>query len=428
MRITSAGNVGIGTSSPVNYGAAYPNLTINGSTTGVLDIQANGTTQLEISTGANLAQISAVAASGVLVFTSGGNTERMRIDSSGNVGIGVTPTTWTNGRAIEVSGTNYGLIALEATNATSTFRNWAISSNYNNAGELNFIVGASQGAKPSTIIGTFDSSGNLGLGTSSPYTKLDVSGATGLKVYYTGGTDGNSAGSIALGDGVRSGNYVGMYRGTSISGGSASLALSLGAYDAIRFCVETTTLGSQTERMRIDSSGNLLVNTTSQFSSAKVTVSTTATTGIASIQSTTGGYCFLTNALVNSGTYYHINFQENGTQRGSITSNGTVTVYATTSDYRLKENVKPMVNALATVSQLKPVTYDWTESKINGQGFIAHELQAVIPDAVVGLKDDIDSEGNPIYQQIDTSVLVATLTAAIQELKAEFDAYKATHP
>ena len=77
-----------------------------------------------------------------------------------------------------------------------------------------------------------------------------------------------------------------------------------------------------------------------------------------------------------------------------------------------------MVGALATVSQLKPVTYDWTKNKVSGQGFIAHELQAVIPDAVVGGKDAVDSEGNAVYQQIDTSVLVATLTAAIQEQQA----------
>ena len=64
----------------------------------------------------------------------------------------------------------------------------------------------------------------------------------------------------------------------------------------------------------------------------------------------------------------------------------------------------------------------------DGEGFIAHELAEVCPQAVTGEKDAVDVEGKPIYQGIDTSFLVATLTAAIQELKAEFDAYKATHP
>jgi hypothetical protein len=77
---------------------------------------------------------------------------------------------------------------------------------------------------------------------------------------------------------------------------------------------------------------------------------------------------------------------------------------------------------------LKPVTYKWNVNGSDGQGFIAHELQAVVPECVVGEKDAVDAEGNPKYQGIDTSFLVATLTAAIQELKAEFDAYKASHP
>lgn len=107
------------------------------------------------------------------------------------------------------------------------------------------------------------SDGNVGIGTTSPYTKLDVNGSTGLKVYATTGTDLNSVGSIALGDGNRSANYTGLYRGTSISGGAASIALTLGAYDYIGFNVSATTLGSQTERMRINASGNVGLGNTS---------------------------------------------------------------------------------------------------------------------------------------------------------------------
>ena len=73
----------------------------------------------------------------------------------------------------------------------------------------------------------------------------------------------------------------------------------------------------------------------------------------------------------------------------------------------------------------KPVTYKWKVDGSTGQGFIAHELQAVVPDCVVGEKDAVDAEGNPQYQGIDTSFLVATLTAAIQELKATVDAQAA---
>ena len=84
-----------------------------------------------------------------------------------------------------------------------------------------------------------------------------------------------------------------------------------------------------------------------------------------------------------------------------------------------------MVGALATVAQLKPVTYKWKADGSDGQGFIAHELQAVVPDCVTGEKDAVDEEGNPKYQGIDTSFLVATLTAAIQEQQAMITALQA---
>jgi hypothetical protein len=100
---------------------------------------------------------------------------------------------------------------------------------------------------------------------------------------------------------------------------------------------------------------------------------------------------------------------------GAITCTTSATSYGTGSDYRLKENVLPMTGALNKVAQLRPVTFDWISDKTASQGFIAHELQAVVPDCVVGEKDGVDADGNPKYQAIDTSFLVATLTAAIQE-------------
>lgn len=148
---------------------------------------------------------------------------------------------------------------------------------------------------------------------------------------------------------------------------------------------------------------------------------------------------------------------------GSIVLNGSSATYNTSSDYRLKENVLPMQNALDKIMQLNPVTFDWKEgfegNSKNGQGFIAHELQEIVPDCVTGIKDGevdignlLDTNGNviqtnvkepekltngetwqktgtkPVYQGIDTSFLVATLTKALQELKQEFDAYKTMHP
>ena len=137
--------------------------------------------------------------------------------------------------------------------------------------------------------------------------------------------------------------------------------------------------------------------------------------GLQDTGTTGGNYMYFVNSAGNSA--------------GSINHNGTTTVsYGTSSDYRMKENVQPMTGALNKVALLKPVTYKWKEEfgGEEGQGFIAHELQEVCPLAVIGEKDAVetytDGDGNeqtrPNYQGVDTSFLVATLTAAIQELKA----------
>jgi hypothetical protein len=84
-----------------------------------------------------------------------------------------------------------------------------------------------------------------------------------------------------------------------------------------------------------------------------------------------------------------------------------------------------MTGALAKVAQLKPVTYKWNADDSESQGFIAHELQEVVPECVTGEKDAVDKDGKPVYQGIDTSFLVATLTAALQEAVAEINSLKA---
>lgn len=170
------------------------------------------------------------------------------------------------------------------------------------------------------------------------------------------------------------------------------------------------------ERARITSDGTLYMNRTT----------TNAYDGNIWLQSDISTWLIVNNHTFST-QYFNV-FRYNGTSIGSIIGNGTSTSYGTTSDYRLKENVAPMTGALAKVAQLKPCTYTWKSNGSDGEGFIAHELAEVVPQCVTGEKDAVDEKGNPKYQGIDTSFLVATLTAAIQELKAEFDAYKATHP
>jgi hypothetical protein len=157
------------------------------------------------------------------------------------------------------------------------------------------------------------------------------------------------------------------------------------------------------ESVRIDASGNLLVGTTSAYDNSKVTFLSDSTFP--------NGLAIRTNGNNNA-----IGFWRNSTTyAGAITLSGSGTAYTSASDYRLKENVQPMQDALAKVAALKPCTYTWKVDGSDGQGFIAHELQAVVPECVIGEKDAVNEDGSIKPQGIDTSFLVATLTAAIKE-------------
>jgi hypothetical protein len=170
---------------------------------------------------------------------------------------------------------------------------------------------------------------------------------------------------------------------------------------------EITLQTNGTEAMRIDTSGNLLVGTTSVIAA-----------GSEGVQIEPGANIKLRLARNTTSTATQVAFFNSNGAVGTIQTSGSSTTYNTSSDYRLKENIAPMTGALDVVQQLKPVTYTWKVDGLEGQGFIAHELQAVVPDCVTGEKDAVDSNGNPEYQGIDTSFLVATLTAAIQEQQA----------
>jgi hypothetical protein len=113
-----------------------------------------------------------------------------------------------------------------------------------------------------------------------------------------------------------------------------------------------------------------------------------------------------------------------GTFVASVSVSGANIVYGTSSDYRLKQDVAPMTSALEKNDLLNPVTFTWKQDKKQGQGFIAHELQELFPEAVVGQKDGLDEEGKPKYQNVDTSFLIAHLVACIKELKSEINVLK----
>jgi hypothetical protein len=240
---------------------------------------------------------------------------------------------------------------------------------------------------------TVDASQNVGIGTTTTTQKLNVYGADAS----------NNVASFSRSSGatmytyVDTGNNVGIFSGSNASGGGFYANTSDNS---------ARIMAGSADRMRIDSSGNLYLNTTTRRNNGMQSIDYNG--------SAAGGMGI--NDTVSSNASPFIAFLTGGTFRGSITNNNnTAVAYNTTSDYRLKENIVPMIGALDTISKLKPVTYTWKQDGSNGQGFIAHELQETVPDCVTGEKDAVDADGNPKYQGVDTSFLVATLTAAIQE-------------
>jgi hypothetical protein len=308
-------------------------VTING-TSGVVSPDGSAGTPAYQGSDANTGMF--FPAADTIAFAEGG-TEVMRIDSSGNVGIGVTPSAWDGTyKAIQIG-------------ARSMF--FGIGSEANLANNAYYNSGYKYVANSAAGLYTIDAN---------------------VHKWYTAasGTAGN----------------------------------------AITF----------TQAMTLDSSGNLLVGKT---------VADDSTTGFAyrssgyiSAARNGGAPCYF-NRTGTDGAVVEI--ANDGSTVGSISVSGSSTAYNTSSDYRLKQDIQPMQNALAKVAALKPVTYKWKVDGSDGEGFIAHELQAVVPDCVTGAKDAVDAEGKPVYQGIDTSFLAATLTAALQELRTIVDSQAA---
>jgi hypothetical protein len=242
-----------------------------------------------------------------------------------------------------------------------------------------------------TIAVTIDTSQNVGIaGTNSGY-KLYVNGSVG------------TTSNISIEDSDNTRGYT-VGRGKIISNGA-------GGFGGLSF---QTYNGGFNTAATIDGNGNVMLGTTS-----------TSVTSTLQVKRSGGTPVAIHNSGGTSGFFNEILFLNNaGTADIGYISrvNDSSVAYNTSSDYRLKEDIAPMTGALAKVTALKPVTYKWKADGSNGQGFIAHELQAIVPDCVTGEKDAVDEEGNPKYQGVDTSFLVATLTAAIQELNAKVTA------
>ena len=474
LRIDSSGRLLVGTTSSVSSGggdllevaSGVGNILITSTNSTRAVDQACGQLRFWGKAGANeeLAKIAAVAdgthGSGDkptrLVFSTTADnanspTERMRIDSSGRVGIGTTPSTKLHIASTAAQGDVF------VTNVSGQNCLLEMAGNGNTIGSGNALYGQdasnnvyagwARGAHP-VRFGTsnaermrIDSSGNIGIGESSPNTKLvvkDDSNALNdsvgnINVISTDSAAIDKGGSIGLG---------GFYNGTSNSIPFANIhgkkENSTNNNAAGYFAIATRDASAGTaERMRISSDGKCAFGSTStqRTQANRSVIFTIATNGDISVNHST----------TNSSGDVYLTFGYNGTAIGRVTQNGTTAVaYNTSSEYRLKENVVDLDGAITRVKQLAPKRFNFIadDSRIV-DGFLAHEAQAVVPEAVTGTHNGVqiwkegeelpdgvsvgdnklDDSGNtiPDYQGIDQSKLVPLLTAALQEAIAKIE-------
>jgi hypothetical protein len=449
-RITSAGLVGIGTSAPgglleVKSADQNPNLyrlynaynagasswgvdfyrdTDSGSNLSVAEIKA-------VRTGGNASELKFGTSS-----TPGTVVERVRISSAGNVGIGTTAPQ----DALHIAVAS-AVLRLEDTdtNCISTIQGTAaglvLSADATNSTASSFLGLSVDGTERARI----DSSGRLLVGTSSASTMIS-STAANLQVQSTGTTiaigieratnDANpgylvfrktrstSSNGVTV---VQNGDAIGNLSFTATDGTAPLTAASVSAaVDGTpgtndmpgRLVFSTTADGASapTERMRITSNGDVIFGSTG---------GTTAPTLFFN-PDTGGGYFYKKTNSVNARNVFV--FENPNGVVGSITTATSATSYNTSSDYRLKENITPVADGITRLQQLKPSRFNFiADPDTVVDGFLAHEAQAVVPECVTGTKDEVDADGNPVYQGIDQSKLVPLLTAALQEAIAKIE-------
>jgi hypothetical protein len=368
---------------------------VTSDTSGALALQTAGTTALTVTSG-QLVGIGTTSA-------------QSKLTVAGTSPAASSPATYPG--TIQINET--ALSTLQATGGLE-FRGAVFGSGYgskitgSDTGDLLFGNRSNNVSWTETM--RLDSSGNLGLGTTpsawTAYTALQI--GNGSVANYSGSGDFNL---------ISNGYFnTGAFKYITSGLKSSKLQIANGAHQFFISTDGTQTAGatiSYTQAMVLDNSGRLLIGTTSTIGSGKLQVLASSTNVAIDSQVAVDG------SPVQ-------NFRNSaGSQQGYVLVNTSGTVYSTTSDYRLKQNIVPMTGALTKVAQLKPVTYKWKVDGSDSQGFIAHELQAVVPECVTGTKDEVDADGNPKYQGIDTSFLVATLTAAIQELSTQLTELKA---
>jgi len=425
-------NVIIGTTTPV--AGAFTTL----SATGVATFSAGSAAAPAITTTGDTNTGIFFPAADTIAFAEGG-AESMRLDSSGNLGLGVTPSAWSGLKAFEFAGVGSSLASAAnnnvflSANAWYNGTNWrygitAAASQYQSfSGQhawFNAPSGTAGAAITFTQAMTLDASGNLAVGTTTAITKLTVNGSDGITMQRSTANAFapvldyiKSRGTTASPAGVSDGDglfllRVAPYQGSAYTYLNAMTIEVDGTYTSgqnpptRQIFYTNAANGSAIARVTIDSSGNLLVGTTS--------------TGFTNSRSFTfqgvgDGKVYVNHSTANTNGDGYIGFGYNGSQIGSITQSGTTAVaYNTSSDYRLKNITGPITTSGAYIDSLNPVEGTWKADGSTFVGLIAHEVQeASRTNVATGVKDGSEMQA----MDYSSAEIIANLIAELQSLR-----------
>jgi hypothetical protein len=451
--VGSTGNVGIGTGSPsaklqVGDGTATTEIRIDGDggagnggfVRGYKDT-ANASWYLgdlnPIAGGTNDGMCAYVyGANPFALFTNG--TEKFRIDSAGNAGLGVTPSAWSSdAKALQFPGGSLSGFQTSQTNLTQNailnaasnfvYVTTAAASAYRQISGVHSWNIAPSGTAGNTFTFTqamtLDASGRLGVGATSPVRKVDVvetAGSTDCWIRVLGGS-GSTLGGVIFGN-----NDGGTLEYAKAYWNNASNDFVLSQEYSSGSLIFRT---NSTERARIGAGGNIFLNGSTVlngFGSEDVTEiyyagGSSSYLAINNAGANAGIYASISSSASGTGATTFFSFSKTGTQVGTITTNGSATAYNTSSDRRLKNNIAPADNAGSVIDAIEVVKHDW---KVGGHvrcGVIAQDLYAIVPEAVtVGDADDVEEFKNP--WGVDYSKLVPMLVKELQSVRARLAA------